>query len=37
MLISKLMAYEKVMIIAALDRKTTVRLEKMGEDVWDKP
>jgi hypothetical protein len=29
------MAYEKVTIITALDRKVTVRLEKMGEDVWD--
>lgn len=29
------MAYEKVMIITAFDRKVTVRLEKMGEDVWD--
>ena len=35
MLSSSHMAYEKVMIITALDRKVTVRLEKMGEDVWD--
>jgi hypothetical protein len=29
------MAYETVTIITALDRKVTVRLQKMGEDVWD--
>jgi hypothetical protein len=29
------MAYEKVTIITGLDRKVTVRLEKMGDDVWD--
>jgi hypothetical protein len=29
------MAYEEVTIITALDRKVTVRLKKMGDDVWD--
>jgi hypothetical protein len=29
------MPYEEVTIITPLSRKVTVRLEKMGEDVWD--
>jgi hypothetical protein len=29
------MAYEEVTIITPLNRKVKVRLEKMGDDVWD--